>query len=77
MNNEQYIELVNKVKQRLKTTLQIPAEFAKTPNSQTSIEERKVLMNMIEDILFYIEDWEENRTLLYKAIQNKYKEEER
>ena len=67
-------ELLQKVKDRIKGTLEIPAQFAKTKSSHTSIEERVLLMDMIEDILFYIEDWETNRQLLYKAIKDKNNE---
>ena len=67
-------ELLQKVKDRIKGTLEIPAQFAKTKSDHTSIEERVLLMDMIEDILFYIEDWERNRTLLYNAIKDKNNE---
>lgn len=66
-------EVEQVVKERLKAALEIPAQFA-VFNTQASTQERIITMNMIEDILDYLDNWEENREILFKYRQHKLKE---
>ena len=62
-------QLEQKVKERIKSTLEIPAQYA-TKNKQIDIKERELIMLMIEDILNYLDDWQENSIVLEKYHQH-------
>lgn len=61
-------ELIEKARQRIKSTLEIPAECIKE-NKEIDDRERMITMTMIEDVLNYIANWKENSLVLEKYHQ--------